>query len=388
MPDFVNIIDYYGNGSTGTVALTNGESVDYTISTNIGEGRVQKNYGEFTGSVAVQSNENDNFFEVSFSQSVTNIVMGITASDAGDGFAVLIDGVEVDLLDLLNQGLITISDPAAHIVNSNGQLEGDGGPTREVTYIQFNFALTSIGATGGIDSPTGPSGIGVDFFEIGVNDATDAVCFCAGTLIETEDGPQAVETLEQGARILTQDGTFAPLRCVVSTTLQSWELALKPKLRPIRIAAGALGKGLPQQDLHVSPQHRMLVSSKIANRVCDANEVLVAAKKLSSLPGIGVDDSIDEVSYYHLIFDEHQIIYANGAPTESLYLGEEALKALTPQARAEVLALFPELLLDSPPLPVVAAPIPSGRDQKQLVARHAKNKRDLLSNYPRMDKQA
>lgn len=385
MNDFVDVINDYRDGQTGTITLANGESVNYSLTTNnVSDDHATAKFNGFEGAVNLK-NTSQNAFQVNFDQPVANVVLAATGSDRGEKYIVTVDGVDVDLNDLLAQGLVTFNDDPSHTTDSNGALRGvgSGGASTKVTYIQFNYPITSIGVKGGGGSQTGR-----DFFEIGVNDATDVVCFCTGTLIETETGPQAVETLEQGARILTQDGTFATLRCVVSTTLQSWELALKPKLRPIWIAAGALGKGLPQQDLHVSPQHRMLVSSKIANRVCDANEVLVAAKKLTSLPGIRVDDSIDEVSYYHLIFDEHQIIYANGAPTESLYLGEEALKALTPRARVEVLALFPELLLDSPPLPVVAAPIPSGRHQKQLVARHAKNKRDLLSNYPRMDKQA
>lgn len=384
MVEFVDVINDYRDGQTGTITLANGESVNYSLTTDrLTDDQATANFNGFKGSASLK-NTSQNSFQVNFDQPVENVVLAATGSDRGERYTVTVDGVDVDLNDLLAQGLVTINDDPGHEFNSQGQLEGigSGGAATKYTYIQFNYPVTSIGVTGGGGTRTGR-----DWFEIGVNDATDVVCFCTGTLIETEYGLQAVETLEQGVRILTQDGTFAPLRCVVSTTLQASELARKPNLRPVRISAGALGKGLPQQDLHVSPQHRMLVSSKIANRVCDANEVLAAAKKLAVLPGIDVDDGIDEVSYYHLIFDEHQVIFANGAPTESLYLGSEALKALPPQARAEVLALFPEILRGSQPMPA-AVPIPSGRHQKQLVARHVKNKRDLLSEYPDIDKRA
>ena len=67
------------------------------------------------------------------------------------------------------------------------------------------------------------------------------------------------------------------------------------------------------------------------------DEVLVAAKQLLQIDGIDVADDLDEVVYVHFIFDRHEIVYANGAESESLYTGPEALKTLSPQAREEIL---------------------------------------------------
>ena len=99
--------------------------------------------------------------------------------------------------------------------------------------------------------------------------------------------------------------------------------------------------------------------------------------KLIELPGIFVDETIESVEYFHLLFDRHEIIYAEGAPTESLFTGPEALKSLSPEAREEILTILPEVAkLDYSPEP--ARYIPPGKLQKQLVARHAKNNKPLL----------
>ncbi len=76
----------------------------------------------------------------------------------------------------------------------------------------------------------------------------------------------------------------------------------------------------------------MLISSAISERMFNAREVLVAAVNLTELPGVYFDINATEVEYFHLVFDDHQIVFANGAPSESFYPGEEGLKALTPQA--------------------------------------------------------
>ncbi|MEM1101445.1 MAG: Hint domain-containing protein, partial [Pseudomonadota bacterium] len=152
-------------------------------------------------------------------------------------------------------------------------------------------------------------------------------------------------------------------------------LEANPKLRPVKIGPGALGCGLPHRTLRVSRQHRVLVSSPIAQRMFDTPSVLVAAIHLVGLPGIEVDADCTEVEYVHFLLDQHDIVYAEGAPSESLFTGREALRAVGPAARAELTALFPDLMEHAPP----AAPIPPGRRQKRLVARHGKTAKPLLS---------
>ncbi|MBI1493639.1 hypothetical protein H1D41_08350 [Rhodobacteraceae bacterium MYP1-1] len=75
------------------------------------------------------------------------------------------------------------------------------------------------------------------------------------------------------------------------------------------------------------------------------------------------------MEYFHFLCDAHEIVYAEGIPTESLYTGTEALRAVNPQAREEILQTFPELK-EKDYTPVPARAILSGRMQKQLVALH------------------
>jgi len=81
-------------------------------------------------------------------------------------------------------------------------------------------------------------------------------------------------------------------------------------------------------------------------------DVLIPAIKLVGLPGIDVDSAARSVDYIHLLSDRHEMLCANGAESESLFPGEQALKSLAPEARAELLALFPALKrADSPGAP-------------------------------------
>ena len=205
----------------------------------------------------------------------------------------------------------------------------------------------------------------------------EVYCFVSGTLIQTRRGPVAVEALAVGDEVLTRDNGFQPIRWTGSVTLSAARLARNPKLRPIRIRAGALGQGIPASDLLVSPQHRILVRSKIAIKMFGAAEVLVPAKQLLQWPGIDYADDLAPVEYHHFLFDRHEVVISNGAETESLFTRPEALKSVGPAARQEILALFP-ILADRDHQPEPARCIPSGRLARKLTLRHIAKDRDLV----------
>ncbi|MEX0308365.1 MAG: Hint domain-containing protein [Ruegeria sp.] len=206
----------------------------------------------------------------------------------------------------------------------------------------------------------------------------DVPCFTTGTLITTPDGDVAIETLSAGDEVVTLDHGPQIIRWIGARSLKASDLANKPKLRPIRIAAGSLGSNLPRRDLLVSPQHRMVIRSTIAVRMFDSEEVLVPAHKLVGIPGITVEESTQGVVYYHMLFDRHEIVLAEGAPSESLFTGEQALKGIHPDALAEIISLFPEVT--SPDHhPVAARRIPKrGKQIHTLLRRHIKNDRALI----------
>ena len=212
-------------------------------------------------------------------------------------------------------------------------------------------------------------------------------CFTGGTRILTSEGEVLVENLNDGDQISLYDdasdtSTFATLLRVFRRKLSAAELKMNPKLLPVRVCAGALGNGLPLHDLLVSRQHRMLVCSKIVERMFEVSEVLIPAVNLTDLPGIFIDHEAEDVEYFHLLFAQHEVIYAEGAPTESLFTGPEVLKAISPEARTEILSIFPEIVeLKHAPKP--ARLIPAPKLQKQLVARHLKNNQPVLSEHVR-----
>lgn len=202
-------------------------------------------------------------------------------------------------------------------------------------------------------------------------------CFATGTLIETDIGFVAVEKLKTGDKVLTRDNGFKEILWIGSVQLSAAHLKSNPNHRPIRISAGALGPQIPSSDLLVSPQHRVLVRSKIAQRMFGAVEVLVAAKQLLLIDGIDIADDLEEVGYFHILFDQHEIVNSNGAPTESLYTGPEAMKSFGPAARQEIFALFPELQ-EMDHETVAARTLTSGRMARKLAVRHRQNERPLF----------
>ena len=209
-------------------------------------------------------------------------------------------------------------------------------------------------------------------------DSTNVMCFTAGTLIRTVEGLVPAEEITQGMLVWTKDDGYQPMRWIGTRQMSKTDLETHANVRPIRIKAGALGQNMPERDLTVSPQHRILVNSKLARRLHGADEVLVAAKHLLQVEGIDVVQDADSVTYVHFLFDRHQIVESEGAETESLFTGPEALKTVDSAARVEILHLFPELAsIDYDRLPDPVRPILSGRQGRKLANRHASNKKHL-----------
>lgn len=205
----------------------------------------------------------------------------------------------------------------------------------------------------------------------------EVFCFVAGTLIETENGFVPVETLQVGDKVMTRDNGLQPIRWIGSVKLKAAALKASPKLMPIRIRAGALGDGVPSSDLLVSPQHRVLVRSKIAQKMFGTMEVLVAAKQLLQLDGVDIATDLAEVEYFHILFERHEVVNSNGALTESLYTGPQALRSVGKAAREEIFALFPQLS-DADFVPEPARMLPSGRKARKLTVRHRQHHRPMV----------
>lgn len=184
-------------------------------------------------------------------------------------------------------------------------------------------------------------------------------CFTPGTMILTPAGEVPVEDLAPGDLVMTRDDGAQPLRWTGRRRVDA-----TGDFAPVRFAAGTIGNSSP---LLVSPQHRILITGWQAELACGIAEVFVAAKHLVDGHQItrAAQDSID---YIHLMFDRHQIVTSNGAPTESFFPGDVILEG-DRAIRAELNALFPALEAMCPPEEwQTARPVARGAELRCLAA--------------------
>ncbi|MGB3313066.1 MAG: Hint domain-containing protein [Albidovulum sp.] len=172
------------------------------------------------------------------------------------------------------------------------------------------------------------------------------ICFTGGTLIATPDGPRPVEAIRPGDRISTRDDSAQEVLWTGSRRMSGARLYAMPHLRPVRIRAGAMGEDRPEFDLLVSPEHRMLVRGARARALFSEDEVLVAARDLIDGQRIVAETGFREVTYFHLLTERHQVIWANGMETESFHPAAADLDLMEPHQRAALFNTLPDLERD------------------------------------------
>ncbi|WP_299424846.1 Hint domain-containing protein [uncultured Shimia sp.] len=170
----------------------------------------------------------------------------------------------------------------------------------------------------------------------------EIVCFTPGTRILTPMGEVAVENLSEGDQVVTRDNGLQTIRWSGRKHVSGRDLMVRPELRPILIKQGALGPNQPERDMMVSPSHRMLLVSEQAELLFEEREVLVAAKHLTHLDGVEQIDVVG-VDYIHFLCDNHEVVLADGAWSESFQPGEYSMNGIGKEQRDEIYALFPEL---------------------------------------------
>jgi len=203
-------------------------------------------------------------------------------------------------------------------------------------------------------------------------------CFAPGTLIETTVGPVPVEDLCYGNLISTSDRGPTPLVLVHKRSFSEAHLKEHPKHCPIAFEPGSLGDGMPARRLVVSPQHRMLICSAIAERMFGSAEIMVPACKLVGMPGITRLGPEGGVDYVHVLVDHHAVICAEGAPTETLYLGEQVHESLNARdielLRARLSKAWKNCMTP-------ARPFQRGKRLRNLLERLKRNNKALVDGY-------
>jgi len=163
---------------------------------------------------------------------------------------------------------------------------------------------------------------------------SEFVCFASGTRLRVPNGLRRVEEIRPGDLVETMEHGPQPVQWVGTRTVP----ALGNRV-PVTISAGTLGT---RHDLTVSPNHRILLQTAATAIMTGETRVLVAAKHLVN--GVTVRHAAPGfVTYVHVMFDRHQIVWANGCATESFFFGDQSRLALQSEQVEEILSLFPEL---------------------------------------------
>lgn len=143
-------------------------------------------------------------------------------------------------------------------------------------------------------------------------------CFLRGTRIRTADGERPVEELAAGDLVPTVFGGNRPIQWIGSFRRVRSD-ASKPWIKsalPVRIAPSALAFNVPQTELFVTQGHALLLDG-----------VLVPAGSLvnGSTIALRAPDDRAELEFFHVKLATHDVIYAEGAPCETLLRVDETM---------------------------------------------------------------
>jgi hypothetical protein len=142
--------------------------------------------------------------------------------------------------------------------------------------------------------------------ETGTDITVVAACYLRGTHLRTSRGEEPIETLSIGDLVMTRSGVLRPIRWIGRRRYSAACVFGSANLLPVRIRAGTLAAGVPCRDLCVSPDHAMFLDG-----------MLIPARDLVNGRSIVRETGDQEVCYVHIEFDTHDVIFAEGALSES-----------------------------------------------------------------------
>ena len=246
----------------------------------------------------------------------------------------LVDSTDPNWLDLKNSDALALVDETGTVI----QLIAFKDPVTAVEGPANGLSAIQVGEHSGSNKSLVSTDGGNSYDPVEVSDPGVIPCYAPGMEIMTPTGPRRVEVLRAGDEVTTLDlGPMTILWC--SARNEPFESGRDDE-HPVLISAGSLGIGLPDRDLIVSPQHRILVGGH--GQLCNmfSEEAFVPAKALTSLPGVRFMYGKSQMKWYHFALKAHCPVIANGAVSESLLLGPMVLNKLPQRDLRFLLSLF------------------------------------------------
>ena len=203
--------------------------------------------------------------------------------------------------------------------------------------------------------PLTPVEPGIDYTLIAASDAPGSVAladivsvaFTRGTRITLADGTQCpIERLRPGDLVLTRENGPQPVRHVLARTVRA-----RGTFAPVAIPKGTLGNA---DDLVVSQHQRLFLYQRGPHRIADRAEVLIRARDLVDGETVTLRKG-GYADYVSLVFDRHEVIYAECIPAESLLVNATTRRQLPEDDRTRLEADLPDVSQS----PVRAAEAPS-----------------------------
>jgi hypothetical protein len=184
-------------------------------------------------------------------------------------------------------------------------------------YVTGNGIAFTLDGAGAVDFYSAPTSAGIEYHEVtsfypttnntAATLVTESpVCYCGGTLLRTVSGDVPVEELAIGDLLATLSGVHRPIKWIGRRRYLGRFANKNPHLLPICFKAGSLADSVPVRDLWVSPNHAMFIDG-----------VLVPAELLVNGVSVLKIERVDTIAYYHVELDTHDVLLAEGAPSES-----------------------------------------------------------------------
>ena len=159
-------------------------------------------------------------------------------------------------------------------------------------------------------------------------DNTGVICFAAGTGIRTPRGEVPVEDLRIGDQVCTMYNGPQTIAWIGCRSFGMADLALHPEYRPVVIRSGILGA---TRDLLVSRQHGLIV---------ERDHFARAAHLAELCGGVRIANGRRHITYIHILFQSHQVVFANGVASESFFPGDLAMRMMSPESRQSLFRSF------------------------------------------------